>query len=129
MKKFPQIKLPARKKKKKLRILEEMKFRSSEISAASVFVDEVGGGKNLSPSEIAKANYSKKEIELQTYKIKALLEKIRAISPEIMTNETIKAIEDHPKSKIISKYYQIHDPYLYYSGDLPPKRKKIPPPG
>jgi len=52
-------------------------------------------------------------------------EEIRSISPEIMTDETIKAIENYPDSRVISKYYQIHDPYLYHSDDLPAKVKKI----
>jgi len=52
-------------------------------------------------------------------------EKIRAICPNIMTNETIKAIEKNPECRITTHYYQIHDPYIYYADDQPEKRKKI----
>jgi len=52
-------------------------------------------------------------------------ERIRAISPDVMTEETIKIMEKNPGSRIITKYYQIHDPYIYYIDDQPEKRKKI----
>jgi len=52
-------------------------------------------------------------------------EKIRAICPNIMTNETIKTIEKNPGCRTITQYYQIHDPYLYYTNDRPKKAKKI----
>ena len=52
-------------------------------------------------------------------------EKIRAVDPNIMTKETIKTIEKNPKCHVITQYFQIHDPYIYYSNDLPVKRKKI----
>ncbi|UCH72366.1 MAG: hypothetical protein JSW62_02115 [Thermoplasmatales archaeon] len=52
-------------------------------------------------------------------------ERIRAISPDIMTEETIKALDENPDSRVITKYFQIHDPYIYYVEDQPKKRKKI----
>lgn len=52
-------------------------------------------------------------------------ERIRAIDPDIMTSETIKTIEKNPHSHIITQYYQIHEPYIYYSDDQPARRKKI----
>jgi hypothetical protein len=85
-----------------------------------IFSERLKYGKMI--REFDSRNYFKKVIDVWEF---GYDEKIRAISPEIMTNETIKAIENHPKSKIISKYYQIHDPYLFYSNDLPPKKKKI----
>ena len=42
------------------------------------------------------------------------------VLPETITKETIKAMKKYPESRIICKYYQVHDPYLYYiqQGDI-----------
>jgi hypothetical protein len=52
-------------------------------------------------------------------------EKIRSISPEIMTDETIKALEKNPKSRVITKYLQIHEPYIFYAKDELVKKNKV----
>ena len=38
---------------------------------------------------------------------------------EQTTDETIKAIEQNPKSRVIVKYWQIHEPYMYFGDDKP----------
>ena len=52
-------------------------------------------------------------------------EKIRAIDPEIMTNETIKTIQKNPKSHVITQYFQIHDPYNIIQMTNQGKEKKL----
>jgi len=34
--------------------------------------------------------------------------------PDAVTNTTIKIVKENPNKKIITKYWQVHEPYLYY---------------
>lgn len=40
--------------------------------------------------------------------------KLGLVSPKTMCDECIKAIEKYPKEKIITNFWQVHDPYIYY---------------
>ena len=47
-------------------------------------------------------------------------ERLGIVPPETMIQETKKSMRENPECKIISKYYQVHDPYLYFidQGDI-----------
>ena len=49
-------------------------------------------------------------------------ERIKGICPHITTDETIKAIDGNHNHRVIAKYWQVHDPYMYYSKDKQVKR-------
>jgi len=48
-------------------------------------------------------------------------EKLGLVHPKTMCDECIKAIKKYPKSKIITNFWQVHDPYIYYlsRGEMP----------
>ena len=43
-----------------------------------------------------------------------VVEHLGLVPPETMCKECEKAIEKHPKSKIITNFWQVHDPYIFY---------------
>jgi hypothetical protein len=49
-------------------------------------------------------------------------EKIKGICPYVVTNETIKAIDKNHNHRVITKYWQVHDPYMYYSKEQSVKK-------
>lgn len=91
--------------------------KGSSDEKIRVFSERLKYGKMI--RELDARKYFKQVIDVWEF---GYGEKIRGISPDIMTNETIKAIEKNPESRIISKYWQIHDPYIYYSEDKPIKK-------